>query len=244
MKLLALLLLAAASLAAANEVLIVADEFPAMQALAKKLEAGAGAKCTLVEQTAIPAGLARYSALIVYIHRSIGEAAEKAFIDYAQSGGKLILLHHSISSGKRKNRFWFPSFLEMSLPEKEFSAGGYKYYEGIRMELVNLAPDHYITTHEVKYPGATRYKSSERPAIELDDTEVYLNHEFRGERTILLGIKFRDATSGTLFEQDTGGWIKRTGKGTTIYFMAGHSVKEFDSLAYSQMVVNAVTFKP
>ena len=35
MKLLALLLLAAASLAAANEVLIVADEFPAMQALAK-----------------------------------------------------------------------------------------------------------------------------------------------------------------------------------------------------------------
>ena len=74
MKLLALLLLAAASLAAANEVLIVADEFPAMQVLAKKLEAGAAAKCTLVEQTAIPAGLARYSALIVYIHRSIGEA--------------------------------------------------------------------------------------------------------------------------------------------------------------------------
>jgi hypothetical protein len=244
MKLLALLLLAAASLAAANEVLIVADEFPAMQVLAKKLEAGAGASCTLVEQTAIPAGLARYSALIVYIHRSIGEAAEKAFIDYAQSGGKMILLHHSISSGKRKNRFWFPSFLEMSLPEKEFSAGGYKYYEGIKMELVNLAPSHYVTTHNVKYLATTDYKSAVRPAIELDDTEVYLNHVFTGERTMLLGIKFHDATTGTLFQQDTGGWIKRAGKGTVFYFMAGHSVKDFENPGYAQIVVNAVNFKP
>jgi hypothetical protein len=159
---------------------------------------GAGARSTIVAQTAMPASLARYSALIVYIHRNIGEAAEKAFVDYAQSGGKLILLHHSISSGKRKNRFRFPSLLEMSLPEKDFSAGGYKYYEGIKMELVNLTPGHYVTTHNVKYSGTTDYRSAERPAIELDGTEVYLNHVFTGERAILLGIKFHDWKTGTL----------------------------------------------
>ena len=33
----------------------------------------------------------------------MGEPAEKTFIQYAESGGKLVLLHHSISSGKRPN---------------------------------------------------------------------------------------------------------------------------------------------
>ena len=244
MKILAMLIVSAGCLAAAGDVLIVADEFPAMQVLARRLESGAGARCTIVEQTAIPANPSRYSALIVYIHGTIGELAERAFIEYTQAGGRLILLHHSISSGKRKNRFWFPSFLEISLPEKEYSAGGYKYFEGITMELVNLAPDHYVTTHKVTYARTTDYKSASRPSIELDDTEVYLNHDFTGERTILLGIKFRDRATGTLFTQDTGGWIKRAGKGTVFYFMPGHSVKEFENPAYAQMVVNAVNYKP
>ncbi|MBI4875930.1 MAG: ThuA domain-containing protein [Acidobacteria bacterium] len=244
MKLLALPLLAVLPLAAANEVLIVADEFPAMQVLAKKLETGAQARCTIVAQDRIPAGTTGYAALIVYIHKGIGEPAERSLIDYAQAGGKLILLHHSISSGKRKNHFWLPTFLEMSLPEKEFSAGGYKYYEGIRMEVVNLAPDHPVTTTKVKYPAGTDYKSVRRPAFELDDTEVYLNHVFAGERTTLLGIKFHDAKTGILFQQDTGGWWKRSGRGTVFYFMPGHSVKEFEDPAYAQILVNAVNFKP
>ena len=202
MKLAVLLLLGASSLAAASDILIVADEFPAMEVLAKRLESGAGARSKIVRQTEMPAGLSNYAALIVYIHRTIDDPAERAFVEYAQAGGRLILLHHSISSGKRKNRFWFPSFLEISLPEKEFDAGGYKYFEGIKMELVNLAPRHYITTHNVKYSGRTEYKSVMRPAIELDDSEVYLNHAFSGERTVLLGVKFREPKSGQLFEQE------------------------------------------
>ena len=72
---------------------------------------------------------------------------------------------------------------------------------------------------------------------------MYLNHVFTGERTILLSIKFQDSKTGTLFQQDTGGWIKRAGKGTVFYFMAGHGVKDFESPAYAQIVVNAVNFK-
>lgn len=230
-------------LMAASEVLIVADEMPAMQVLAAKLEAGAGAHCTLVKQTEMPAGLERFSALIVYIHGRIGEPAEKAFIDYANSGGKLVLLHHSISSGKRPNPFWFP-FLGISLPPGEVSQGGYKYYEGIVMEMVNLAPKHFITTNKVPYPSTTTFKGAELPCFELDDTEVYLNHVFSGERTILLGVKFKEAKSGTLYLQDTGGWYRPAGKGWVFYFMAGHSVHEFENPSYSQILINAITFQP
>ncbi len=99
MKPIAALLLFGSLLFAGQNVLIVADEFPAMKTLAAKLERGAKAKCTLVEQTAIPADLKPFSTLIVYIHKNIGEPAEKRFIEFAESGGKLILLHHSISSG-------------------------------------------------------------------------------------------------------------------------------------------------
>ncbi len=238
----ALFLLAACALPAQQKVLIVADEFPAMEVLAARLKPDA--TCTIVAQTAMPADLASFGTVVVYIHRTIGEPAEKAFIEYTRAGGKLVLLHHSISSGKRRNRFWFPSFLEMVLPERDYAEGGYKWYEGIEMDLVNLAPDHYITTHGVKYPTAVAYKSAQRPAIRLQDTEVYLNHEFTGPRTTLMGIRFDDAKTGRHFEQDIGGWVKRSGKGAVIYLLAGHSVKEFEHPAYGQIAVNAVNYKP
>ena len=105
----------------------------------------------------MPADLSGYSTVAVYIHRTIGEPAEKAFIGYANAGGKLLLLHHSISSGKRPNKYWFP-FLEIALPVGDVGEGGYKYYEGISMDLVNLAPKHYVTTHGVKYPERVRVR--------------------------------------------------------------------------------------
>jgi hypothetical protein len=236
-------------LAAASDVLVVADEFPAMEVLARHLKAGAGVASTIVKQDAIPSDTARFSSLVVYIHRTITEPAEKAFIDYANNGGRLILLHHSISSGKRGNRWWFP-FLGISLPAQEFAQGGYKYFEGIRMEIVNLAPKEYITTHRVKYPARIEYRSSDlgsaeraRPGFALDDTEVYLNHVFSGERKILLGLKYHEPQSGRTYMQDRAGWYKRAGKGWVLYFMPGHSVKEFENPVYSQILVNAVTAK-
>lgn len=250
MKTCVLLLLLSASLFAADTVLIVADEFPAMQTLAARLKTGAGVDSTIVKQTEIPRDVSPYAAVIVYIHREIGEPAEKAFIDYAERGGKLILLHHSISSGKRPNRYWLP-FLGVSLPLGDLSSGGYKYFEGIEMEIVNLAPNDFITTREVTYSAKIPYQSprsggpeKEIPGFEVRDTEVYLNHVFEGSRTILLGLKFREPKSGATYMQDTAGWYKRAGKGMVMYFMPGHSVTEFENPAYAQILVNAVLFQP
>jgi hypothetical protein len=225
----------------AADVLIVADEIPAMEVLAKRLQSGAGAAVTLVKQDAVPADVSRYGALIVYIHRDIGEAAEKVFINYAKSGGRLVLLHHSISSGKRKNHDWFP-FLGISLPLGDVSQGGYKYYEPATIQVVNLAPEHYITTHAVKYPEKVAYKDArELPGFTLTQSEVYLNHVHTTPKTRLLGLKFTDA-AGKVYMQDTAGWVERAEKGTVVYFMAGHAAGDFENPAYSQLVTNAVTF--
>jgi hypothetical protein len=232
-----------------QKALIVADEFPAMEVLAAKLRAGAGTESTIVQQTQIPAGTAQYGAMIVYIHKTIGEPAEKAFIAYAEAGGKLILLHHSISSGKRPNKYWFP-FLGVSLPTGDVAQGGYKYYDPVTMELVNLAPKHYITTHKVAWDGTTAYSSSgsgggekQCQSIVLPDTEVYLNHVFDGDRTILLGVKCKEPKSGITYMQDRGGWYRPAGKGWVMYFMAGHSGKDFEHSGYAQILVNAVAGK-
>lgn len=227
----------------ADRVLIVADEFPAMEILARKLEAGAGVSATLVKQTEMPAELAPFKAVFVYIHRDILAGPEKAFIEYANNGGKLVLMHHSISSGKRKNQDWLP-FLGVKLPEGDVQQGGYKYHEGIRLEMVNLAPAEFIATEHVKYPKRMQYKGAERDAIVFDDSEVYLNHVYTGTRTILFGLKFTDAKTGQSFLQDTAGWYRPAGSGWVFYFMPGHSTKEFENPAYSQILLNAYLFQP
>src|SRR5437870_2976898 len=89
------------------DALIVADEFPAMEVLSKQLKTQEHIQSTVVSQKDMPASLAHFDAVIVYIHGALSNSAERAFIDYTEAGGKLVLLHHSISSGKRKNEHWF-----------------------------------------------------------------------------------------------------------------------------------------
>ncbi|MEK7409450.1 MAG: ThuA domain-containing protein [Acidobacteriota bacterium] len=229
---------------AAADVLIVADEVPAMEVLAGKLKAAAGVQSTIVQQTAMPADLSKYSALVVYIHRTIGEPAEKAFINYAESGGRLVLLHHSISSGKRANNYWFP-FLKISLPAGSLEQGGYKYFDPAVMEIVNLAPREFITTHKVAYDRKVSYRDQgELPGFRLEDTEVYLNHVLTAPRTVLLGLKFTDPKSGQTYMQDRAGWYMKTGQGWVMYFMAGHGAREFEHPAYAQILVNAIASGP
>lgn len=245
-----LLLFCGSLLASSNNVLIVADEFPAMEVLAARLKASEGIESTLVKQTAIPADLSQFSALIVYIHMKMGEPAEKTFIQYAESGGKLVLLHHSISSGKRPNKYWF-QFLKINLPEGDFEKGGYRWIEPVTLELVNLAPKEYITTHKVTYPSKISYTRSDGeggaatyPGVKLEQSEVYLNHVFLGSRTLLLGLKYVDAQTGKTYMQDRAGWYMRTQKGWVVYLMAGHSARDFENSTYGQIVTNAVTFNP
>jgi hypothetical protein len=113
----------------AQDVLIVADEIPAMNVLAKALKTQEGLTNEIVQQTSLPASLTRFRAVIVYIHKDLDSIPEGAFIRYARNGGKLICLHHSISSAKRKNKAWFP-FLGVDLPNKEAGdeSGSWPFY--------------------------------------------------------------------------------------------------------------------
>lgn len=225
---------------AATDVLIVADEFPAMEILAARLKSGEGIDSKIVKQTEMPADLTAFRAVIVYIHQDMREQAEKKFIEYANSGGRLILLHHSISSGKRKNQYWIP-FVGVMLPWGEFRDGGYRWIDPVTLDIANLAPDHYITSHKIQYDAKVACGKGECPGFTLTNTEVYLNHTFTAPRTVLLGLKYTDPQSGKTYMQDTAGWVKRAGKGWLLYFMPGHSVEELKHPIYSQIVLNAVT---
>lgn len=238
------------ALQAADRVLIVADEMPAMEILAGKLRGSAGVETLIIGQTHLPVELKPFAAVLVYIHRELHETAERAFIDYARSGGKLIVLHHSISSGKRKNKFWF-DFLGIRLPTGEVDQGGYQWLEPATLTVVNLAPQHFITRDRVKYPEQTSYRSSnstepmaERDSFSLPDSEVYLNHTFTRPRTVLLGLKYVNEKTGKLYMQESAGWILPAERGWVLYFMPGHSAKDFENPVFGQILVNAVRFDP
>jgi hypothetical protein len=241
----------AAPLLAANQVLIVPDEFPAMEHVAAKLKSEENVSSQLVWQTNLPPELSPFSAVVVYLHRGLEERAEKAFIQYAQSGGKLIVLHHSISSGKRKNREWF-KFLGVTLPEAGVDAGGYKWIEGVTQQIVNLAPSHFITTHQVSYPIQVAFKSvgdtmeKMLPGVTLEHSEVYLNHVLAEDktRTFLLGFKYSDPGSGKTYMQTHSGWLKPAGRGWAIYLQPGHGLDDLTNPTFERILLNAVIWKP
>jgi Trehalose utilisation len=233
-----------------GEVLIVADEFPAMEVLAAKLKSEEKVESKLIAQKDLPEKLADYDCVIVYIHKALSEKAEEAFIDYTKSGGKLLVLHHSIGSSKRRNPHWF-SFLGVTLPEGDVAKGGYKWIEGVKLELVNRNPDHFIMTNRVAYPERILYTATNAPAVNgtlpgfiLNDSEVYLNHVNEGPRTLLMGLKYVDGKSGITYMQDRAGWIKPAGKGQIIYLMPGHRKEDFENPTYARIVLNAVICKP
>ena len=232
------------------EVLIVADEMPVMQSLAASLKAEEHVTSQLASQNELPGSLTSFDAVIVYIHRALSEKAEDAFIAYTKAGGKLVVLHHSISSGKRKNAHWFP-FLGVSLPEGDVSIGGYKWIEGVTWDLVNLKPKHFIMTNRVSFPAHIAYASTNAvssngslPGFTLNNSEVYLNHVHTEPHTLLMGLKYTDAPAGKTYMQDRAGWVKPAGKGWIVYLMPGHRQSDFDNAAYGRIVLNAVIWKP
>lgn len=230
-------------------VLIVADEFPAMEYVAARFQAEEQLEAKVVSQDRLPRDLTGYRAVIVYIHRDLDPRVERALIRYTREGGRLVGLHHSISSGKRKNREWF-SFLGIELPAKEVSEGGYRWIEPATIEVVNLAPKHFITTHKVRWPARVAYRRETGgeemllPGVVLEESEVYLNHIFTGARTVLLGVKYREPATGRVWMQDRAGWLRPAGKGWIVYFQPGYSLRDFQEAAYMRLILNAVLFEP
>lgn len=232
-----------------REVLIIADEKPAMEVLAKALKDQEGINSTIIEQNEIPESINRFQAVIVYIHGKITAESENAFIKYANNGGKLICLHHTIGSGKKtNNKLWLPFLGVDLLLKKDPNEGGYKYTAGIDMQIVNLASDHFITTNKVKYDLQVPYTNEKGgrekilPGFTISNTEIFLNHVLVGPRTILLGFKYKDA-DGKVWMQDRATWYKPVGKGWLFYSMPGHSVHDFENPTYARIIINAIIFK-
>jgi Trehalose utilisation len=225
---------------ARSPVLIVADEIPAMQTLGKELETRIKTPSEITGQDKLPDSLAAYPAVIVYIHKDLSEKAENVLLDYAEHGGKLIVLHHSISSGKRKNKRWLPA-LGVELPTGDFAAGGYKYFDDVEWDILDLAPRSPITGKGVKFPIQADHGDGKKvPAYHPRATEIYLNHVLRGPHTILLGLRYQHKDSGKLYVQDTVAWQKDFGKGRIYYFMPGHHAEDFENPTYAQILANAV----
>jgi len=95
-------------------VLIVTDESDRMEPLAAFLEDKAGIRSTIIDyavlpesERRLPEGLSHYDALVGYIHNELNEATELAIIDYTENGGRFVAVHHMISSGKARNRYYF-----------------------------------------------------------------------------------------------------------------------------------------
>lgn len=247
MTMIAMTALALFSAGSAN-VLIVADEIPAMQVLAEGMKSLKAIESRIVRQSEMPADLRAYDAVIVYIHGKLDEKPEDALLAYAEGGGKLILLHHSISSGKRVNKRWFPK-LGVELATGDVEAGGYKWIEGVTLEVVNLAPRHPITKEGVTYTSKVpftdaRRRETLRDGFTLDHSEVYINHKLTGRRTTLLGYRYADPATGRVWTQPTAGWLKRLGTGHVLYFMPGHTEAEFRHPAYLRIITNAVVWMP
>jgi hypothetical protein len=232
-------------------VLIIQDERPQMDVLAKFLIEKGKLPVTIVDQQSVPKQLSAYKAVIVFIHRQLHQQTERAIIDYTKAGGRLICLHHSISSRKAENKFYF-DFLGMQLNKGPMEDGGYAW-KASSWTLVNLNPKHYITNHDIEWEEQVTYSSSDQPTVEKshpginlkDDSEVFINHRFTDgrEKTVLCGLIYTDKATGKTYMQDRGAWIKSRGKGTIVYLMPGHCESDYQNENIARMVLNAVNWQ-
>ena len=232
-------------------VLIIQDERPQMEVLAKFLTEKGKLPVTIVDQQSRPTRLSAYKAVIVFIHGQLHEQTEHAIIDYTKAGGRLVCLHHSISSRKTENKFYF-DFLRMQLNKGPMEDGGYTW-KASSWTLVNLNRRHYITNYNIEWNDEVTYTSSDQPSVERtypginlkDDSEVFINHRFTDgrEKTVLCGLIYTDKATGKTYMQDRGAWLKSQGKGTIVYLMPGHCESDYQNENIARMVLNAVNWQ-
>ena len=241
-----------------KKVLIVMDEREQMEVLADYLEEKGGVASTIVDQAGLPDDLSSYDAVIGYIHKTLERKTELAIIDYTKKGGRYISLHHSISSRKAENEFYF-DFLGIQLDNPQqgrnptTSGGDYAWRHPVDLTIVKLNSNHFITNNNINWDEKILYKPSEQPSVEkefpafrIKRAEFFLNHKFTDgrDKTVLLGFKCLDDRNGIVFMQDRAGWIKKQGKGHIIYLKMGHYTEEFKIPNVAQLCLNSVLWSP
>ncbi|MBI1896413.1 MAG: ThuA domain-containing protein [Acidobacteria bacterium] len=249
MKLAAALAMAAA-LSAAPDIYLVHDTPGPMRALAAILEKN-GYRVAVEEQPAFRAHLGSLTAqaIFMYVHDEFEAPIEKRLIEWTRGGGRLIVLHHGMASAKMRNRDW-PEFLGVRILPRDHPTHAWKVLRG-NFQLVNLRPDHWVTSHRVNWPKTVAYTPSDSPsveqilpAIELPDTELFHNQLFSDARrkTVLLGMK--GEIDGRVIMQDRGGWMMPAGKGWVFYFQPGHFARDLQNESYSRIIMNAIEWQP
>jgi hypothetical protein len=257
-----------AAIADALQVLIVTDESDRMTPLAHYLKEKGDIDSTILDyptlpenERVLPDDMSPYHALIGYIHNELNEPTELKIIDYTQNGGRFVAVHHMVSSGKATNEYYF-DFLGLQMDgveqAREPSEPGthYMWREPVEKTVVNLAPDHYVTRHDIDWPETVLFKPTDvpgakirtYPAIAMDRTEVYSNVKRTDgtDKTLLLGYIYSDERNNVTHAQATDGWIKSAGKGHIVYLQPGHFVEEFSDPdgILNQLILNAVSWNP
>jgi len=242
-----------------NRILIIHDGAAVLQPLTDYLREHGRLDITMVDQAHLPPeDWKEYRAVLGYVHNRLQETTERRIIDYTRAGGRFVALHHMISSGKARNRYFF-DFLGIRLDKPGASRNpvlpgeGYGWYNadpiGVRVILVDLDPGQYIVSHDVRWSDQVLYKSSDRPtldgnrpAIVVPKAEAYMNVKFTDgrEKTVLIGMSYVDPRTGAIFQQDRIGWFKRSGAGVIIYLQPGHFIEEYRNANIDQMVLNAI----
>ncbi len=233
-----------------KEILIVADEWPQMNVLAEYIEQNGDYSVHKTEQDQMPQPLADFEGVIQFVHGMLYDEPARKLMDYTLNGGKLLVLHHGVSSKKKQTKGWY-DFLGMELDRAEDSETRYVWINNIDFDLVNLNPEHYITSHKVTFPHTTEYRPSDAPSvmkkypsIRYSNTEIFLNHQFTDgrEKTVLLGFKYEDPKTGAVWMQDRSGWYKPKGKGMLFYLQPGQIVEDFNQ-PYCQMILNCFEWR-
>ncbi len=236
---------------AAPRVVIVADKEGELPALAAALEKRGGYEVESLAQKRVEGGFGGCAAVVMYVHRPIILAVEKALLDYARGGGRLLVLHHGIASAKWKNPAWL-EFVGIHMAPRKDPERPWRVYPNVTHTIVNLAPGHYVTSHKVRYDREVDYVSpdSEKrrgrfPALDLPDTEIFCNqqHTDGDVKTVLLGYRYENPP-GKAEMEDTSGWMKPTGKGWLFYLQPGHAEHDFKNPNFVQIILNCLDWQP
>ncbi len=190
----------------------------------------------------------RATAVIVYVHKPFLKSVEKQLIEYCLAGGRVIALHHAIASAKMQNERWLP-FTGIRLSKEPDARYPWTVLHNGRFTMVNLNPQHFITSNKIHYDEQVRYLSSDAPSdsttlpgFTFEDTELLMNQMFVDGRrkTVLFGYKFTNTSDGKVYMADRAGWLLKKGEGYLFYFVAGHNVSDFENESFCQVILNCL----
>lgn len=230
-----------------ERILIIADEWPQMDALAARLSEQGKYNIRKAEQDQLDVDLSDFEFVLVYVHKPLVRDVEKGLIDYTHDGGSLIVLHHGIASAKMENPAWL-EFLGIELFPRDHLKFPWGVLANTTHTMVNLYPGHFITSNGIIYVKTVPFHSEydtvfhgEYPAFDLPDTEIFLNQRFKGDQArVLFGFTNTDGSR----MQPTSGWYKPSGKGNIFYYQAGHSVADFENENFIRIILNTLEWKP